>query len=115
MIPVEVRGFLSHGGGSSLIIQGSPGTGKTIMALELMDEFLDLNPIYLTTRSTTEAVYRYFPRLRRMHEEIDIIESKSVFWDKFFKKVDDKTLRVEKDAFEVYGMLDDPDKTDLTE
>ncbi|HDJ38233.1 MAG TPA: hypothetical protein ENF24_03495 [Methanosarcinales archaeon] len=115
MIPVEVRGFLSHGGGSSLIIQGSPGTGKTIMALELMDEFLDLNPIYLTTRSTTEAVYRYFPRLRRMQDEINIIESKSVFWDKFFKKIDDKTLRVEKDAFEVYGMLDDPDKTDLTE
>jgi len=115
MIPEEIRGFLSQEGGSSLIIQGSPGTGKTIMALELMDAFLNHNPIYLTTRSTTEAMYQYFPRLRRKREEIDIIESKSIFWDKFFKKGDDTTLRVEKDAFEVYGMLDDPGKTDLSE
>lgn len=115
MIPEEIRGFLSQEGGSSLIVQGSPGTGKTILALELMDTFLDCNPIYLTTRSTAEAAYRLFPRLWRMHDDVDVIETKSVFWDKFFKKIDDKTLRVEKDAFEVYGMLDDPGKADLSE
>lgn len=114
MIPEEIRGFLSQEGGT-LIIQGDPGTGKTILALELLETFLNNNPIYLTTRSTTEAMYRYFPRLRRRDEEIDIIESKSAFWDRFFKKVDDKTLRVEREAFEVYGMFDDPDRTDLTE
>lgn len=115
MIPEEIRGFLSHEGGSSLIIQGTPGTGKTTLAFELMDTLPELNPIYLSTRATTEAIYRYFPRLRQKQKEIEIIESKSVFWDRFFKKVDNKALRVEKDVFEVYGMLDDPDKTDFSD
>lgn len=115
MIPEEILDFLSHEGGNSLIVRGKPGTGKTILALELMDAFPDHNPLYLTTRSTTEAVYRYFPRLRQRHNEINVIESKDTFWNRFFKKVDDKTLRVERDAFEVYGMLDDPDRTDITE
>ncbi len=115
MIPEEIRGFLSHEGGSSLIIQGTPGTGKTTLAFELMDTLPELNPIYLSTRATTEAVYRYFPRLRQKQNEIEIIESKNVFWDRFFKKSDNKVLRVEKDVFEVYGMLDDPDKTDFSD
>ncbi len=115
MIPEEIKNFLSHEGGSSLIIQGNPGTGKTILALELMDTFLDRNPMYLTTRSTTDAVYRYFPRLRQRHEEINVIESRDTFWDKFFKKTDSNELHVERDAFEMYGMLDDPNRTDITE
>ena len=115
MIPEEIRGFLSQEGGSSLIIQGTPGTGKTTLAFELMDTLPDLNPIYLSTRATTEAIYRYFPRLRQKQKEIEIIESKNVFWDRFFKKADNTTLRVEKDVFEVYGMLDDPDKIDFSD
>ncbi|HIE30886.1 MAG TPA: hypothetical protein EYP67_00680 [Methanosarcinales archaeon] len=115
MIPEEIRGFLSHGGGSSLIIQGTPGTGKTTLAFELMDTLPDLNPIYLSTRATAEAIYRYFPRLHQKKKEIEIIESKNVFWDRFFKKVDNKAPRVEKDIFEVYGMLDDPDKADFSD
>jgi len=103
MIPEEMRDFISQEGGNSLIIQGKPGTGKTILALELMDMFPDHNPIYLTTRSTTEAVYRYFPRLRQRHDEISIIESKNTFWNRFFKKFDDKTLRVERDVSRGYN------------
>ena len=47
MIPEEIRDFLSHEGGNSLIIQGKPGAGKTILALELMDAFPDHNPLYV--------------------------------------------------------------------
>jgi len=115
MIPEEIKNFLSHEGGSSLIIRGNPGSGKTILALELMDAFLDCNPMYLTTRSTTDAVYRYFPRLRQKQEEINVIESRDTFWDKFFTKADPNELRVERDDFELYGMLDNPDRTDITE
>ncbi|MDI6810238.1 MAG: gas vesicle protein GvpD [archaeon] len=62
-IPPELREALSTGMGYSLLLKGEPGTGKTMLALEILDEFGGENAIYLSTRVSLPALYEQFPWL----------------------------------------------------
>ena len=62
-IPPELRKALSAGIGYSLLIKGEPGTGKTMLAFELLDEFGGENAVYLSSRVSVPALYKQFPWL----------------------------------------------------
>ena len=62
-IPPELREALSAGIGYSLLIKGEPGTGKTMLAFELLDEFGGENAVYLSSRVSVPALYKQFPWL----------------------------------------------------
>ncbi|OEU57373.1 MAG: hypothetical protein BA871_07545, partial [Desulfuromonadales bacterium C00003096] len=54
---------LSAGLGFSLLIKGEPGTGKTMLALEILDKFGGDSAVYLSSRVSLPALYNQFPWL----------------------------------------------------
>ncbi len=65
-IPPEMSEALSIGAGYSLLIKGEPGTGKTMLAFEILDEFGSDNAVYLSTRVSLPALYEQFPWLEEL-------------------------------------------------
>ncbi|MDD1771178.1 MAG: DUF2075 domain-containing protein [Methanomassiliicoccales archaeon] len=62
--PVELLNFLRAPGGHSLLIKGDAGTGKTTLALQMIEELAEEMPDhYISTRVSDEALYRQFPWL----------------------------------------------------
>jgi len=62
-IPPELRKALSAGIGYSLLLKGEPGTGKTMLAFEMLNEFGGENAVYLSSRVSVPALYKQFPWL----------------------------------------------------
>ncbi len=63
-VPPALSAFLSAQGGRSLIIRGMSGTGKTTLALQLMEHAGRLpQTFYVSTRVSDSALYRHFPWL----------------------------------------------------
>lgn len=78
--PKEIISFFQHKSGRSLLIKGSPGTGKTTFALQLLEEMADPDKsLYLTTRVSDEALYSQFPWLRDKEMKARIVDSGRVF------------------------------------
>ncbi len=64
-IPEDVLSFFKGRGGHSLIVKGSAGTGKTTLALQLIEELEDIpGSYYLSIRVSDESLYNQFPWLR---------------------------------------------------
>ncbi len=63
-IPPELDEALSAGAGFSLLIKGEPGTGKTMLAFEILEEFEGKDAVYLSTRVSLPALYEQFPWLK---------------------------------------------------
>jgi len=63
-VPPELNEALSAGTGFSLLIKGEPGTGKTMLAFEILDEFGSDNAVYLSTRVSLPALREQFPWLK---------------------------------------------------
>jgi KaiC/GvpD/RAD55 family RecA-like ATPase len=58
-IPEEIKDFLNREGGSSIFLKGSAGTGKTTLALELMEDMAEPDKaFYLSTRVSDENLYK---------------------------------------------------------
>ena len=55
-IPPELKKALSAGMGFSLLIKGEPGTGKTMLAFELLDEVGSENSVYISSRVSPSAL-----------------------------------------------------------
>jgi KaiC/GvpD/RAD55 family RecA-like ATPase len=62
-IPPELVDALSKDKGFSLLIKGAPGTGKTLLALEIVRMFGSVNAVYLSTRVPKRTLYEQFPWL----------------------------------------------------
>lgn len=67
-MPKEIIEFMSKGYGSSLVVKGGAGSGKTIFSLELMEEMTNLNSIYLSTRVYSDILYKQFPILEEKYK-----------------------------------------------
>ncbi|MFQ6084825.1 MAG: RAD55 family ATPase [Candidatus Bathyarchaeia archaeon] len=75
-LPRELLAFL-HDPKTSLLIKGAPGTGKTILALELLRHFAQKgNAIYLSTRVSAEKLYGQYPWLKDTLPQERIIATK---------------------------------------
>ncbi len=63
-LPAELRSFLIVRGGHSLIIRGNAGTGKTTLALQLIEELAEIeNSFYFSTRVSDSVLLNQFPWL----------------------------------------------------
>ncbi len=78
-IPPELCKALSIGAGYSLLIKGEPGTGKTMLALEILEEFGGENAIYLSTRVSLSALYEHFPWLKERADAISVIDATKLY------------------------------------
>jgi KaiC/GvpD/RAD55 family RecA-like ATPase len=64
-LPQEIIDFLLSPGGHSLLIKGDAGTGKTTMALQMIEALSDQQPeYYLSSRVSDVALYNQFPWLK---------------------------------------------------
>src|SRR5436309_11059905 len=68
--------------GNVLLIQGAPGTGKTTIALELLNKArgtrigphtISANKVYVSSRVSSSTLHRHFPAV---HEVIDSMTGK---------------------------------------
>ncbi|MEW5937600.1 MAG: gas vesicle protein GvpD P-loop domain-containing protein, partial [Candidatus Thermoplasmatota archaeon] len=76
VIPQEVRDFFAKPGGRSLLVKGSPGTGKTTFALQLLEMLAEPEKsFYLSTRVSDESLYRQFPWLKEKEMRNRIIDA----------------------------------------
>jgi len=75
----ELRDALSPGAGYSLLIKGEPGTGKTMLAFEILEEFGGKNAIYLSSRVALHALYIQFPWLEERKDSITLIDATRLF------------------------------------
>ncbi|MCP8319909.1 MAG: hypothetical protein H3Z52_03070 [archaeon] len=74
-LPKELIDFLSQGN-NALLIKGNPGTGKTILSLELLKHFQeDRNGIYVSTRVTSERLFAQFPWLEDVVKPEYVLEA----------------------------------------
>jgi len=73
-LPKELTDFLSQGN-NILLIKGNPGTGKTILSLELLKYFQEnRNGIYVSTRVTSERLFTQLPWLEEVVKPEHVLE-----------------------------------------
>jgi len=72
-IPSEIKDFFKIEGGQTLLIKGLPGTGKTTLALEIMNCLCEnKNGMYISTRIDPHRLYATHPWVK------DVIPPKNV-------------------------------------
>jgi KaiC/GvpD/RAD55 family RecA-like ATPase len=112
-LPPEIIEFFSIVLGRSLIIKGRPGAGKTILALELMENLTNIeNCFYFTTRVSDETLYTHFPWLEEKEWRDRLIDASRGFLDTLGKTIDTdlipkrKALPITKELASARDMLE---------
>jgi KaiC/GvpD/RAD55 family RecA-like ATPase len=78
----ELSSFFGSKTPTSLILTGAPGTGKTTLALQVLENFKDkYKGIYLSTRVGDKTLYQQFPWIKEMEQKTKIIDSGRLFLD----------------------------------
>ena len=79
-IPQVLLDFMRAPGGHSLMVKGDAGTGKTTLALQMIEELSGEQPdYYLSTRVSDEALYRQFPWVRERAKRDNILKAGKSF------------------------------------
>jgi len=61
-IPNEIQNFFDAVPGQTILIKGNPGTGKTILSLEILEEICERgNGLYLSTRVSPPRLFELYP------------------------------------------------------
>ena len=90
--PREIVKFLSSSGGHSLILRGMAGTGKTTLALQMIEELAQLQQsYYMSTRVSDHSLFHQFPWLMDKVKEGEILKAR-----KKLRKKADAEMQVEK-------------------
>ncbi len=90
--PQEIVQFLSNPGGHSLIIRGMAGTGKTTLALQMIEELAQVQQsYYMSTRVSDQSLFNQFPWLLEKVRDGEILKAR-----KKMKKRADSEMQVEK-------------------
>jgi KaiC/GvpD/RAD55 family RecA-like ATPase len=75
-IPREVVSFLKQDGSQRLVVKGDAGTGKTIFVLSLLRYLSRYSQgVYVSTRVSSEDVYRYTPWVKEKIQKDNIIDA----------------------------------------
>jgi KaiC/GvpD/RAD55 family RecA-like ATPase len=75
LIPDEIPDVLKKTTGYSLLIKGSPGMGKSTLALTLMVEKANVNGFYVSTRVKPDKLYEQFPWARKYVKAENIVDA----------------------------------------
>jgi KaiC/GvpD/RAD55 family RecA-like ATPase len=79
-VPQVLLDFMRAPGGHSLMLKGDAGTGKTTLALQVIEELADEQPdYYLSTRVSDEALFRQFPWARDRAKRDNILKAGKAF------------------------------------
>ncbi len=82
-VPQELLDFLRGAGGHSLVVKGDAGTGKTTLALQMVEELLEEQAqYYLSSRVSDDALYRQFPWLKEKSRRDNILRAGKAFLKK---------------------------------
>ncbi|MHC1600683.1 MAG: RAD55 family ATPase, partial [Candidatus Methanospirareceae archaeon] len=123
-IPPEIREALSQSTGFSLLIKGEPGTGKTMLAFEILNEFEDKNAVYLSTRVSLPSLYEHFPWLEERADSVSVLDATKLymsskdftglrsFSDVLYEKLrgEDKTATLVIDSWEAITAEEEEEK-----
>jgi len=108
-IPTEIKEFLDKKGGSSIFLEGATGTGKTTLALQIIEEMADQDKsFYLSTRVSDEALYNQFPWLEEKEMRSQIMDASKVFLQAVYeeeKEQDEKGIP-ERERKKIEGARD---------
>lgn len=86
--PAEIEKFLTGKAGTSLIIKGTPGAGKTTLALQILERLSKrYKIIYFSTRVGDESLYQQFPWLRALEKNIKLLISSKLFLEQITKNI----------------------------
>jgi KaiC/GvpD/RAD55 family RecA-like ATPase len=78
-IPTEIRTFFGNTGGRSLLIKGAAGSGKTTLALQMLEDLADpAKSFYLSSRVSDQALFTQFPWLEKEEMKNRIIDSSRI-------------------------------------
>ena len=90
--PKEIIKFLASPGGHSFIIRGMAGTGKTTLALQIIEELAQVQQsYYMSTRVSDQSLFNQFPWLLEKVKEGEILKAR-----KKIRKKADSEQQVEK-------------------
>ncbi len=99
-IPSEIKGFFQMEDGQTLLIKGLPGTGKTTLALEIMNCLCEnKNGMYISTRIDPPRLYAIHPWVK------DVIPPKNVV-NATQTKLLESLKGMDKDRSNYYAVLD---------
>ncbi|MEE9173518.1 MAG: gas vesicle protein GvpD P-loop domain-containing protein, partial [Thermoplasmata archaeon] len=94
-IPEDLLAFFRGTGGHSLIVKGSAGTGKTTLALQLIEELDDIpGSYYLSLRVSDTSLFRQFPWLQAKVREAELMKIGQRFLRSFDDLSDEEQERV---------------------
>ena len=84
-IPYELKKFFSMDGSRSLLIKGPPGTGKTTLALQIMEDLGKPEAsFYLTTRVSDEALFQQFPWLKKEEIRRKVVDAGKILLESLY-------------------------------
>ncbi len=125
VIPPEVIEFIKRKDGSSLLVKGTAGTGKTTLSLQFIEEVGDPDrSFYLSTRVSDESLYNQFPWLEEKEMKNRIVDSSKVFLEAIYEDEEEEEPELPeaerkklKSAQEFLGSIDEeriPTEVDRT-
>ena len=89
--PIELKKFLSGKAGSSLLLKGPPGSGKTTIALQILEQLqIQYNTVYLSTRVGDESLNIQFPWLKGLEKNFKLLISSKLFLSEITKNVEEE-------------------------
>jgi KaiC/GvpD/RAD55 family RecA-like ATPase len=90
-IPGEIRQFFGKGGGRSMLVKGSAGSGKTTFALQLLEDLADpAKSFYLSSRVSDQALFKQFPWLEKEEMRNRIIDASRILLQHLTEDEDDE-------------------------
>ena len=99
-IPKEIQRFFQIEGGQTLLIKGLPGTGKTTLALEIMNSLCeDRNGMYISTRVDPRRLYAINPWIEEVVPPKNVVNATQT-------KLLESLKGMEKDMSNYYAVLD---------
>ncbi len=99
-IPKEIKDFFTVESGQTLLIKGLPGTGKTTLALEIMNSLCeDRNGMYISTRIDPRRLYATNPWVKEVVPPKNVVNATQ-------SKLLESLKGVGKDLSNYYAVLD---------
>ncbi len=90
-IPPELIEFIGRKDGSSLLVKGTAGTGKTTLSLQIIEEVGDPNSsFYLSTRVSDQSLFNQFPWLEEKEMKSRIVDSSKLFLEAIYQDQEEK-------------------------